>query len=49
MLVFASDRGHDFGHGLHPHIGPTDVGALRYAMLRDPDGYLIELLQVKMS
>lgn len=26
---------------------PTDVGSLRFAMIRDPDGYLIELLQVK--
>ena len=25
---------------------PTDVGSLRFAMFRDPDGYLIELLQV---
>jgi catechol 2,3-dioxygenase-like lactoylglutathione lyase family enzyme len=28
---------------------PTDVGSLRFAMFRDPDGYLIELLQVKRS
>lgn len=26
---------------------PTDVGALRFAMIRDPDGYLIELLEFK--
>ncbi len=26
---------------------PTDAGAIRYAMIKDPDGYVIELLQVK--
>jgi lactoylglutathione lyase len=26
---------------------PTDAGAFRYAMVKDPDGYAIELLQVK--
>ena len=25
----------------------TDAGAFRYAMVKDPDGYVIELLQVK--
>ncbi|HMJ15550.1 MAG TPA: VOC family protein [Polyangiaceae bacterium] len=28
---------------------PTDAGSLRFAMLRDPDGYLIELLQFKRA
>jgi lactoylglutathione lyase len=26
---------------------PTDAGAFRYAMVKDPDGYVIELLQIK--
>jgi lactoylglutathione lyase len=26
---------------------PTDTGAFRYAMVEDPDGYVIELLQIK--
>ena len=26
---------------------PTDTGAFRYAMVKDPDGYVIELLQIK--
>jgi lactoylglutathione lyase len=26
---------------------PTDAGALRYALIKDPDGYVIELLQIK--
>jgi lactoylglutathione lyase len=28
---------------------PTDAGSLRFAMIRDPDGYLIELLQIKRA
>jgi lactoylglutathione lyase len=28
-------------------IQPTDAGAFRYAMVKDPDGYVIELLQIK--
>ncbi len=27
----------------------TDVGALRYCMVKDPDGYTIEVLQLKRS
>jgi predicted enzyme related to lactoylglutathione lyase len=26
---------------------PTDTGAFRYTMVKDPDGYVIELLQIK--
>jgi hypothetical protein len=26
---------------------PTDAGAFRYALIKDPDGYVIELLQIK--
>jgi catechol 2,3-dioxygenase-like lactoylglutathione lyase family enzyme len=33
--------------GVRLQTSPTDVGSLRYAMIRDPDGYLIELLQFK--
>jgi catechol 2,3-dioxygenase-like lactoylglutathione lyase family enzyme len=33
--------------GVAMHSPPTDVGSLRFAMFRDPDGYLIELLQLK--
>jgi hypothetical protein len=25
----------------------TEVGSFRFAMIRDPDGYLIELLELK--
>ena len=32
-------------NGVVMQTPPTDTGALRYAMFRDPDGYLIELLQ----
>lgn len=27
----------------------TDIGALRYCMIKDPDGYTIEVLQLKRS
>ena len=33
--------------GVSLQTPPTDAGSLRFAMIRDPDGYLIELLQVK--
>jgi catechol 2,3-dioxygenase-like lactoylglutathione lyase family enzyme len=33
--------------GVSLQTPPTDVGALRFAMIRDPDGYLIELLEFK--
>lgn len=33
--------------GVRLQTPPTDVGSLRYAMIRDPDGYLIELLQLR--
>jgi predicted enzyme related to lactoylglutathione lyase len=28
---------------------PTDVGTLRYIMVKDPDGYTIEVLQLKRA
>ncbi len=33
--------------GVRLQTPPTDAGSLRYAMIRDPDGYLIELLQLR--
>jgi len=34
-------------HGAPVAIPVTDAGTFRYAMVKDPDGYLIELLQFK--
>lgn len=34
-------------HGATPALPVTDAGKFRYAIVKDPDGYLIELLQTK--
>jgi catechol 2,3-dioxygenase-like lactoylglutathione lyase family enzyme len=34
-------------HGTSASLPVTDAGRFRYAMVKDPDGYLIELLQTK--
>jgi catechol 2,3-dioxygenase-like lactoylglutathione lyase family enzyme len=34
-------------HGTSASLPVTDAGRFRYAMVKDPDGYLIELLQPK--
>src|SRR6185295_5580488 len=35
--------------GVTVTVPPTDAEFVRYSMIRDPDGYLIELLQVKKA
>jgi lactoylglutathione lyase len=35
------------GQGVRIVSQPTDAGPMRYAMIADPDGYTIELLQLK--
>lgn len=35
--------------GVPVTVPPTDAGSLRFAMIQDPDGYAIELLQVRRS
>jgi catechol 2,3-dioxygenase-like lactoylglutathione lyase family enzyme len=34
-------------HGTPAAVPVSDAGSFRYAMVKDPDGYLIELLQAK--
>jgi len=34
-------------HGTRISVPPTDAGPMRYSMVLDPDGYTIELLQLK--
>jgi lactoylglutathione lyase len=36
-------------HGAGVPTRPTDAGSLRYAMIEDPDGYIVELLRVKRA
>ena len=51
-LVIANDTGPGHlaaatGANTLSVLGPTDAGAMRYALVKDPDGYVIELLQIK--
>ena len=52
VLVFPDSKGSGLiliwqDSGVPLQTPPTDVGALRFAMIRDPDGYLIELVEFK--
>jgi lactoylglutathione lyase len=38
---------HLVANGITISKQPTDVGALRYIMVKDPDGYTIEVMQLK--
>jgi lactoylglutathione lyase len=36
-------------HGTQATLPVTDAGTFRYAMVKDPDGYVVELLQTKRA
>jgi lactoylglutathione lyase len=53
MIINVSDVDaaveHVSKHGARVTTPPSDAGTMRYAMVQDPDGYVIELLQFKRA